>query len=198
MTDEEVLDWCISVPAGTDILDIPEALYQVITKEQAASIQAYFGNNMLIKLPEKEVAFFEWLKKEDTKIWNDLWSEELNAPYIVSISFLTLLVYKDYRGFPICDLENNENYYFTADHMVDKESQIWIETSKKLFLERKPLTVPQLLSLEISLEPTDIWHFTYKHKLNLEAAKKAVDVLVEDKALVHLKDSAHLAPFIDF
>ena len=66
-----------------------------------------------MKLPPSEISFFEWLKKNDNIVWNDLWNEDEDL-YQVSIDLLPQ--FSDNRnGFPICDLQDGLNYYFT-DH----------------------------------------------------------------------------------
>jgi hypothetical protein len=149
-------------------------------------------------LPEKEIIFFEWLKINDTPVWNDLWNDELLEPYIVSLIFLPVLIKRGYRGFPICDLIENDNYYFTPQHLADKESEIFSESAKTIYLNKGKMTIPQLLAMEISLDPIDIWHFAYKHQISVAECKKAVLDLVNDEVLVHLKDASHLSTFIDF
>jgi hypothetical protein len=52
------------------------------------------------------------------------------------------------------------------------------------------------LALEISMGAIDIWHFAYKHKIDLTQAKKAVSDMVDDGVLVHLTESEHLIPFL--
>jgi len=108
------------------------------------------------------------------------------------------VVNKDGRGLPICDLQTTDNYFFSIDNMVDEESKIIIEVAEELCRQNKPLTIPQLLAFEISFEPIDIWHFAYKHKIELGVAKNAVEQLVNDGALVHLKEYEYLIPFIHF
>ncbi|MDQ1267285.1 MAG: hypothetical protein QG635_2439 [Bacteroidota bacterium] len=151
-----------------------------------------------MRLPEKEIKFFEWLAINDENVWKDLWDDADAEPYVVGISFLPMLLAKNGRGFPICDLLNCENFYFSEQHLVDEESRIIIDTARNLFTEHKKLTPAQLLALEISFDPIDIWHFAYKYNMNLTEAKNAVKVLVQDKALVHLTDAAHLAALINF
>jgi hypothetical protein len=117
---------------------------------------------------------------------------------MVSINLLPIVLNLDGRGLPICDLQTTANYYFCIKNMVDEESKIIIEAAQDLFKNKKPLTVPQLLALEISLDPIDIWHFAYKHEIDLNVAKAAVTQLVDDGALVHLKEYEYLIPFIHF
>ena len=194
---EQVKEWCEAQDKSKTI-EIPEYLYDELNKEQAAYIAKYFNYNALIKLPEYEIEFYDWLKKEDPEVWHDLWNDKDAEPYVVAVSFLPLLIKEVKRGFPICDLIECTNFFFTEAHMTDEESKVYIETSKTRFIEKQGLTVPQLLALEISMDPIDIWHFAYKHRLELDDAKKAVQSLVDDNALVHFKDAEYLAQFVDF
>ena len=149
-----------------------------------------------MKLPQEEIVFFEWLKDKDKKVWDDLWKSE-EEEYIIALNFLPYLI-EHSRGFPICDLLENDNYYFLPKHMVDKESEIMIDSVQKRYRERKTLTVEQTLVLEISVTPIDIWHFCYRYNIEIDRAKQAVSNLVDDGILVHLKETEHLAHFIDF
>lgn len=198
MTKKELYEWCKSQVLDSNVLIIPDEIFNNIDEELSNYIVDFFPKTTLFKLPNKEIAFFEWLKKNDSAIWHDLWLDELNQPYIVSLIFLPVLIKSGYRGFPICDLLNNENYYFAPAHLADKESEIFAESSKTRFANKQSLTVPQLLAIEISMQPIDIWHFAFKHKIELSEAKKAVDALVKDEILVHLKDAEYLSNFIEF
>ncbi|MBX3042541.1 MAG: hypothetical protein KIT33_00440 [Candidatus Kapabacteria bacterium] len=199
MTDKEIVKWCSKQSPEIDFIDISDSLIKEINESQANYILNYFSHNTLFKLPQSEIDFFEWLKVFDEKVWLDLWKDdELNPPYYVSLLFLPVLIKGGYRGFPICDLLENDNYYFAPVHLVDKESQIFAESSKTRFMNRESLTVPQLLAIEISMDPIDIWHFAYKHKIEITEAKKAVKSLVDDELLVHLKEAGYLATFLDF
>lgn len=180
-------------------VQLPEEFFQHGTEEQAEKLAQIFKSNTLIKLPQKEVKFFEWLKINDNKVWKDLWGEDDDeVVYLVGISFIKRLLYRQGRGYPICDLLNCDNYYFTEHHIQDEESKVHVEAATERFRNKKDLSIEQLLALEISIGSIDIWHFAYKHSIELDRAKEAVDILVKDDALVHLKDSEHLVPFIDF
>jgi hypothetical protein len=198
MNDSEIYEWCQKQVLSENLLNIPKEILEKITFEQAQIINNYFPKTTLFKLPQYEIDFFEWVKLVDPSVWEDLWTDEINPPYIVSLIFLPVLVKGSYRGFPICDLVNNENYFFAPAHLADKESEIFTESSKTRFLNKESLTVPQLLSIEISMDAIDIWHFAYKHKIELPEAKKAVKALVNDEVLVHLKDAEYLSTFINF
>ncbi|MBM2814821.1 MAG: hypothetical protein HW421_1583 [Ignavibacteria bacterium] len=198
MTNIEITEWCGEYLKENRFILFPEALYDSITPEQAAILAEKYGHTKLLMLPAGEIHFFEWLLENDPVVWNDLWLGNEEEPYLVGISFLPLLVVKDGRGFPICDLTTCDNNYFSVEHMVDAESKLLLESVKERFMNKDPLSVAQLLILEISMGPIDIWHFAYKHRIQLEEAKLAITQLVEDKAIVHLTNAEHLANFINF
>ncbi|MGE5480073.1 MAG: hypothetical protein ACM3U1_06555 [Chloroflexota bacterium] len=185
-------------PQEGGLLELPEEFFQNLSVEEARELVGATRGNILMRLSERDIKFFEWLKIADPPVWLDLWGTGDEDPYIVSIAFLPLLVYAADRGFPICDLMEVDNYYFTPAHMVDEESKVMIEASKNRLRDAKDLDVEQLLSLEISIEGIDIWRFSYKYNIPLEKSKEAVRKLVEDGALVHLRSSEHLSHFIDF
>jgi len=72
----------------------------------------------LMKLPAAEVAFFDWLRKEEPTVWEDLWGEE-DDEYLVSINFLKQLLNKT-SGFSICDLQQEDNFWFCGQHLKPK------------------------------------------------------------------------------
>jgi hypothetical protein len=199
-------------------IHLTEAEYSQLDDKLMNLLLAEFAGKYMIRLPEAEIDFFEWVKTNDYAVWNDIWNDlyieendevaaETNShseyvaadvPYLVSIDLLPLLLNKDGRGFPICDLQTTDNYFFTMDNMVDEESKLLIEAVRELFWKNEQMTVGQMLALEISLEPIDIWHFAYKYKLDINTAKSAVKTLVDDNVLVHLCEAEYVAPFIHF
>ena len=146
-------------------------------------------------LPLKEIKFFEWLKLNDYPIWQDLWENEDEEPYIVGLSFLPDLIDKN-RGFPICDLLNNDNYYFTNLHIVNEESKANLDAIRTRFKNNLPLAHSQLLALEISIAPIDLWRFCYNHNISIEKGKEALNALLEDKILIRYKNAEELSDFI--
>lgn len=183
-----------------NMLHFEEEDYNKFSVENANYIHNFTNKRYLFKLPIHEINFHNWLKEVDPLVWNDLWkSDDISEePYFVSTNFLPLLIENKDRGFPICDLRTIDNYYFTSDHMVDEESKVFIDVSTSKLGNRERMTTTELLSLEISLAPIDIWHFAYKFKLSLNQCKEAVHSLVKDNALVHLKEAEHLALYIKF
>jgi hypothetical protein len=198
MNDAELLNWCRAEAEAHEYISFPEELLSTISAEQAQLVAGHFASNTLMLLPEKERTFFEWLKTEDAEVWNDLWgADELGIePYVVAIGFLPQLLETN-RGFPICDLLTCDNYYFTQLHLITEESKLMLESVKERFMSKQKLTPAQLLTLEISISPIDIWRFAYNYKISLEEAKNAVKTLVEDKVLIHLSKAEHLANFIE-
>jgi len=182
-------------------LELDKEIYKFINKENVDDLFSKLSNKIkLMYLPHHEIDFFEWLKDNDLKIWEDLWkTDDLNErPYLVSFSFLPLLIKEKERGFPICDLRDNDNYYFTEKQMVDAESKTIIEAAKQRFIDREKMEISHLLALEISTGGIDIWHFAFKYKVEINEVKKAVKMLVDDNALVHLTDAEHLAALMEF
>ena len=177
------------------IIEIPNEIYKILDEDKAVHIKNFYDGKYFMKLPESEIAFFEWLKENDPEIWKDLWDESPIEPYCVSFDFLPYLI-RHGNGFPICDLLNNENYYFTPIHINGREAELMVETIKQRFLNRDSLTPAQTLLMEISLNPIDIWHFSYKYNIEIYKAQVAVAQLVEDESIVHFKLAEHLANFI--
>ena len=85
-----------------------------LSEENALEIERHFHGNTLMKLPECERVFFNWLKKVDQSVWEDLWGEGDN-PYFVSTDFLHHFI-DNGNGFPICDLVEQDNYWFNEKH----------------------------------------------------------------------------------
>ena len=197
MNPEEIINWFDSQDIAGDYIFIPEEIYKEIDSEIAMLIVEHFGGRMLIKLPQQEIDFFEWLKIEDAAVWDDLWSDTDAEPYVVSLSLLPVIIDKQI-GFPICDLLNNDNYFFTQDHIEGTEANLYVESIRTMFMDKKKITLPQSLLLNISIMPTDIWHFAYNNRVNINKVKSAVQELVEEKLLIHLTSAEHLASFIKF
>lgn len=188
----------ISQSDKNTIIEFNEETLSYLNQENAIQLIRTFGSSLLIKLPPKEIAFFEWLKAEHGNIWVDLWeTQDSEMKYIVSLSFLPLLL-DPVRGFPICDLRSNNNYYFTPAHLIGNEITFFVEAVKERFLQKESLTIAQLLALEISMSPIDIWRFSYHHGLDIIAVKKAVEQLKEDSMLMHCMSHEELAEYVEF
>lgn len=169
-----------------------------ITVEQAEEICSHVGARLLMHLPPHEIAFQEWLKIADVEVWKDLWDDVEDPPYTVSLSFLKDMIGEQQEGaFYICDLQKADNFYFTADMLLEKESADFVSAVRDRFLTGGSLTPEQALTVEVSAGQTDVWHFAYRRNIDLARAKKAVAALVEDRILVHVPKSDHLSTFFD-
>lgn len=193
MNEQELQQWCIDQTEAPQIIDITEEMYNSLNKEQAEQILLTLGGAKMIRLPEREITFFEWVKINDREVWDDLWGDDLFEPYYVSINILPYLIAENDNGFPICDLESTTNYFFSLQFMQDAESEVLLDAARSRLLEKQFVSIAHKLALEISIAPIDLWHFAYKYKISIADAKKAVEELVEDDALVHLKEAEHIA-----
>jgi|APTNR8051073442_1049403.scaffolds.fasta_scaffold01284_6 hypothetical protein len=194
--NQEILEFFSKLVNEDGILHIPEDVFLKMDKEYGELLIKEFTATRMLRLPQYEIDFFNWLKDKDPLVWKDLWGDD-DGSYTVSIEFLKLLLEKDGRGFPICDLQTVDNYYFIPQLLVERESDVMVEAAKVRFIEKKGLTPSQLLALEIHFGGIDVWHFAYKHNIDLDEAKAAVASLVEDQILVHLTDAEHLAPILE-
>ncbi|MBL7973972.1 MAG: hypothetical protein JNJ85_03610 [Candidatus Kapabacteria bacterium] len=198
MTNTEVLEWCEGNFHDGDVVEFPNEVFQSLNDELSVAIVEKYHAHTFIRLPQREQKFFEWLRSNDPEVWNDLWQLDAEGvePYVVSLAFLPALLDPS-RGFPICDLVNTDNYFFVPLMLHSTEAKDFVEGVRNRFLQKGALTVEQLLALEADLAPIDIWHFAYHHEIDLERAKKAVERLVEDNILIHLKKSDEIAGFIE-
>lgn|GEM_PF-253895 len=200
--DKEILLFFEKLKTNKHYLEIPEELFKKMEPAHGVIARDLLEEPRMFRLPKSEILFFNWLKKNDPLIWSDIWDiapdSDEDPDYLVSLDFLPLILESDGRGYPICDLAQSDNYYFMETHMVGDEGKAMMETSQKLFMDQKGLTLAQLLALEISIAPIDIWHFAYKHGMDIAKTKHAAQQLAEEGILVHLTEAEHLAPFIKF
>lgn len=175
----------------------PEILSS-LSIDDAKEIIAQVGSTHLMRLPEKEIAFFEWLKEFHPIVWNDLWgNDEEEYKYTVGLELLPLML-DPVRGFPICDLVTHENYYFVPDHLIGEEISFYLDAVKERYIKQETVTVAQLLVLEISMAPIDAWRFAYHHRIEMDRVLKAIKELKEEGMLLHLGKAEDLADFVTF
>jgi hypothetical protein len=164
------------------------------SKRDALVIEKHFHGHALMRLPESEQIFFNWLREVDRAVWEDLWSEE-DDPYLVSIDFLHHFINHG-NGFPICDLIEAENYWFTEKHIKPKGLEKFELIDQKIE-ENKQLTVSEALLCEITRSSIDIWHFCHRYNIPLDSAKKEVSIMHKDDLLVHLPNRDDLVKYLD-
>lgn len=180
------------------VITFDEDMLASLSKEDAKDIIAQVGSTHLMRLPEKEILFFEWLKEYHPLVWNDLWgNDEPDYVYTVGLDLLPLML-DPVRGFPICDLMTQENFYFVPDHLIGEEISFYLDAVKERFVKQETVTVQQLLVLEISMAPIDAWRFSYHHRIEMDRVLKAISDLKEEGMLVHLGKAEDLAEFVTF
>jgi hypothetical protein len=177
-----------------DYLDFSEEEFASMTEQEASKIESHFHGHAMMMLPETEIAFFVWLKKNDPPVWDDLW-KDVEKPYHVSIDFLHHFL-KNNNGFPICDLVNEDNYWFTAPHLKPKGIQKIEEISDKIS-NNESLSFEEAFLTEIVRGSIDLWHFCYQYKVPVKVAKEKVDAMHRDDILVHLSDREDLIKYLD-
>lgn len=165
-----------------------------IKADEVEHVVEFFHGYTLMKLPQTEVDFFEWLKKNDKNIWNDLWDDDIDL-YQVSVDFLRQLAGKNPQ-FPICDLLEEDNYWFCRRHIKPKGMEQLEEILLKIDggLE---LSAAELFLFELTNGTTDIWHFSYQHDLDMQEMKQLVSDMVYKGWIVHLPKREDLVKYIE-
>lgn len=180
------------------VITFDSEIVSSLSIDDAKEIIAQVGSTQLMRLPEKEIAFFEWLKEHHKLVWNDLWgNDEEEYRYTVGLELLPLML-DPVRGFPICDLATHENYYFVPDHLIGDEIPFYLDAVKERYIKQETVTVAQLLVLEISMAPIDAWRFSYHHRIEMDRVLKAIKDLKEEGMLLHLGKADDLADFVTF
>lgn len=188
----------VSDSESRGIITFDEEILSALTPDDAKLIISQIGSTHLLKLPQKEIAFFEWLKEIHPLVWKDLWgSDDSEHEYTVGMDLLPLML-DPVRGFPICDLITQENFFFVPDHLIGEEISFYLEAVKERYLKQETVTVAQLLVLEISMAPIDAWRFSYHHRIEFDRVMKAIQDLKEEGMLLHLGRAEDLADFISF
>lgn len=195
MTLDELLQAADTSIAVHGHLRLSDDVLRSLDTDQIFTLRDRYGARVLIRLPESEIAFFAWMREHDAAAWTDLWGGE-EEPYLVSLAHLDDIAGGD-RGYIIRDLIGVDNYFFSPDLLIEKESDAFIQAVRERFLSKLSLTPAQLLALEASTGPIDVWHFAYQHGLPLELAKHAVAQLVDDRILLHVTRADHLVQFFD-
>jgi hypothetical protein len=159
-----------------------------LNREQAEEIVALYGSSALMTLPRKERDFFAWLKENDEPIWNDLWAGD-EKPYQVSLGYLPDLLPKG-RGFVICDLVDNPNYYFTIDDISAENGSAYLDAALEIVKNEGRLSMDQAFVVEVWRAPIDQWRFAYMYHQPLAEVKNMVQWLLSEEILTpHVEES---------
>ena len=155
-----------------------------------------FQGHALMKLPASEIRFFEWLKETDRAVWDDLWADADDEAYLVSINYLSHFIGRN-LGFPICDLVDEPNYWFSPRHIKPKGREELDDIFLKVEQDIK-LTLAEYFLYSLHSGSFDIWHFCYEHNLDLSTVKTIIEDLVYKGQLVHLTRRDDLVQYLDF
>ncbi len=166
---------------------------EALDAKKVKKIVDHFHGRALVKLPPAEIKFFEWLKKNDNSVWNDVWGDNDNL-YLVSVDLLAQFL-KEKNGFPICDLEGT-NYYFSVKHIKPKGLEEMHNILEKTE-QKKQLDIDELILFELHLAPFDIWHFVYRYDLPLDDVKNLISDMEYKGWIVHLPNSEDLMRYIE-
>jgi hypothetical protein len=164
-----------------------------LDSKKVATIVDHFHGRALMKVPPSEILFFEWLKKIENRVWNDLWGEGDDL-YLVSIDLLGQFL-KEKNGYPICDLEE-ENYYFTVKHIKPKGMQEMERIIKKTE-DGIQLDIDELILFELHIAPFDLWHFAFRYQLPMDDLKKLISDMEYKGWIVRLSESADLLRYVE-
>ncbi len=168
---------------------------RTLSVEQTAHLIDYFHGYTMMRLPESETVFFEWLKRNDAAVWDDLWGTEEDL-YLASVDLLGNFTGES-GGFPICDLLEIPNYWFSKEHIKPKGMEALQEIRTRVEAGQD-LSVEQQFLLRISVQNTDIWHFCFIFDVKVADMKKAIEEMVYKGWIVHLPDREDLVKYIEF
>jgi hypothetical protein len=170
------------------VVEIPDEIFWKISREQAKDIADHFGAAVFLRLPASERKFFEWLKVQEESVWNDLWASdfpdeaEQTAPYLVGISLLPEMITEG-RGFPICDLSSQPNYFFSYKNFNAEEIKPMIDAIVQRMEDKVDVSPKEIFLMEIRRAPIDVWRFAYFYRLPVQDVKRIAAELVEDGVL---------------
>jgi hypothetical protein len=199
MTTEQIIEQIESSTKDKTCV-LPKEVFASITEEQAKEIAEKYSSNLFIRLPIAEIHFFEWVREHDPAAWMDLWGAEEGIdidPYTVGMGLLPELIQED-RGFPICDLQKETNFYFTGKHLNGEEAKPYIDAVVSRFENDVELDLKEGLVLEIRRAPIDIWRFAYLYEVPLNVAKDAAMRLLYDNILVYTPTVDDMSEYLDF
>lgn len=153
-----------------------------LTREQAEEIVALYGSNAMMTLPRKEREFFDWLRVNDRPVWEDLWGSDETEAYRVSLAFLPDFL-PNRRGFVICDLVDQPNYYFTIDDISGEEGSGFLDAALSVVKAEGKISMDQAFVVEVWRAPIDQWRFAYLYNQPLAEVKKMVQWLLGEEIL---------------
>ncbi len=184
------------------IVTIPDEIFWTITREQATALTEAFGTTVFLRLPESEQKFFEWLRRTEPAVWNDLWGMDVpegesEEPYLVGLGLLPEMLHEA-RGFPICDLTTQPNFFFSIKNFNAEEIKPMIDAIVQRIENKVDVSAKEILLMEIRRAPIDAWRFAYFYKVPIDDVKLIVAELVEDGVLRYAADREDMSEFLEW
>jgi hypothetical protein len=191
------------------IVEIPDEIFWTIGREQAKELAATFGTTVFLRLPLSERKFFTWLREAEPLVWEDLWAMDfpedfaLSAPasdedrYLVGIGLLEEMVYEA-RGFPICDLTTQPNFFFSIKNFNAEEIKPLVDAVLQRMEDKIEMSVKEILLMEIRRAPIDVWRFAYFYRVPVEQVKAAALDLVEDGLMRYAGTREEMSDFLEW
>ncbi|MCU0427603.1 MAG: hypothetical protein MUF71_18480 [Candidatus Kapabacteria bacterium] len=207
MTSEELLLYIQprieSVPGmAHGVVTIPDQIFWNITPEQAEELASAFGTTVFLRLPESEKKFFEWLRSTEPSVWQDLWGMDIpegesDEPYLVGMGLLPEMV-REQRGFPICDLTTEANFFFSIKNFNAEEIKPLIDAILQRMEDKIDVSAKEILLMEIRRAPIDVWRFAYFYRVPVADVKRMVAELVDDGLLRYAASREEMSDFLSW
>lgn len=181
---------------------IPDEFFWKISKEQAQELAAAFGTTVFLRLPESERKFFEWLRRTEPEVWQDLWGMDIpdgesEEPYLVGMGLLPEMLHEA-RGFPICDLTTQANFFFSIKNFHAEEIKPVIDAILQRMEDKVDVSPKELFLMEIRRAPIDVWRFAYFYRLPVADVKRLAAELVEDGLLRYASSREEMSDFLEW
>lgn len=179
--------------AANPVLSLSDEEIDALSDNDMDLLREEFGSTVLLKLPPREQAFMDWLKKEEPAIYRDVWDDDEDM--LVSLSFLPEMR-EGGSGFVICELTAHDNYFFSRRHIKPAGMQALPGIINKIE-KAEEVAIGEVLMFEVLRSSTDIWHFCYRYGVDLQRGREVVAALVSHQWLVHLPEREDLISYLD-
>jgi hypothetical protein len=191
--------------APYSVVEIPDEIFWTIEREQAKELAETFGTSIFLRLPPSEREFFEWLRRTEPLVWEDVWAMDIPDtvpgteadPYIVGIGLLAEMVYEA-RGFPICDLTTQPNFFFSIKNFNAEEIKPLVDAVVQRMEDNVEMSVKEILLMEIRRAPIDVWRFAHVYRVPVEQVKAAALDLVEDGLMRYAGTREEMSDFLEW
>jgi hypothetical protein len=187
------------------VVEIPDEIFWTIGREQAKELAETFGMSIFLRLPPSERAFFEWLRRAEPLVWEDVWAMDIpdsvpgaeNDRYIVGIGLLEEMI-TEARGFPICDLTTQPNFFFSIKNFNAEEIKPLVDAVMQRMENNVEMSVKEILVMEIRRAPIDVWRFAHLYNVPVEQVKAAALDLVDDGLMRRAETREEMSDFLEW